>query len=186
MKKLAILMAVSLIPVTVLADSYTIDPRHTFPHLAIDHLGFSTIYGRFGKTRGTIEMDRANQTGSVEVIIDASSIDTGDRERDDSLRSPDFFNVAESPEITFKSTNVTFAAETVTSVDGELTMLGVTKPITLTVERMNCDIHPFAKKEACGFDATAMLKRSDFGMNYGLPALGDEVKLILGVEAIKN
>lgn len=187
MKKAVLAFAMSMIPVSaVLAESYTLDPAHTYPRLAIDHLGFSTIYARFNNTTGKLEMDRAAQTGSVGVTIDASSIDTAHQKRDEHLRSPDFLNVAEYPEITFKSIGVTYSGDVVSSVDGEITILGVTKPITLTVDRMNCGVHPFSKKDQCGFDASGTLKRSDFGMNYGIPGVGDEMKLMIGVEAIKD
>ncbi|MDH3689286.1 MAG: YceI family protein [Gammaproteobacteria bacterium] len=187
MKKAVLAFAMSMIPVSaVLAESYTLDPRHTFPRLAIDHMGFSTVYGHFNNTSGKLEMDRAAQTGSVEVTIDASSIDTAYDKRDEHLRSPDFLNVAEYPEITFKSTGVTYNSDVLSSVDGEITILGVTKPITLTVDRMKCGANPLDKKDTCGFDASATLKRSDFGMNYGIPGVGDEMKLMIGVEAIKD
>jgi len=169
MRKTVILVSALLLPMGSMAASYTIDPTHTYPNFTIDHLGFSTLHGRFGKTTGKLDLDQAKGTGSVEIVIDVASIDTGFKKRDDHLRSPDFFNAVEFPEITFKSTKVTFQGKGATVV-GDLTIMGVT----------------FNKKQVCGFDATTQLKRSDFGMKYALPAVGDTVNLAIEVEAVKN
>jgi len=107
------------------------------------------------------------------------------KKRDDHLRSPDFFNAIEFPQITFKSTKVTFQGEGATVV-GDLTIKGVTKSVTLAVDSINCGVHPFSKKQVCGFNATTQIKRSDFGVKYALPAVGDDVSLTLEVEATKD
>jgi polyisoprenoid-binding protein YceI len=168
------------------ADSYTIDPPHTFPHFSINHLGFSTMQGRFDKTSGTVTVDRAAKTGSVEISIESASVSTGFAKRDEHLRSPDFFNAAEFPAITYKSTAMHFKGDTPASVDGNLTILGVTKPVTLTIDAFNCGTNPMSKKDECGAGASAQIKRSDFGVKYALPAVGDDVKLVFEIEAIKN
>jgi polyisoprenoid-binding protein YceI len=168
-----------------MAADYTIDPTHTYPNFTVSHLGFSTMHGRFNKTSGSMSMDRAKGTGSVEVVIDVASVDTGMEKRNKHLRSPDFFNAAEFPEMTYKSTKVTFQGDGA-KVEGNLTMKGVTKPVTLDVKSINCGVHPFSKKDVCGFDATAQIKRSDFGINYGLPAIGDVINITLEMEAVKN
>lgn len=168
------------------AASYTIDPAHTFPSFAINHLGFSTQHGRFNASKGKLSMDMGAKTGSLEMTIDTSSIDTAHAKRDEHLRGADFFNVAQFPTMTFKSTAVNFSGDRVTSVSGDMTILGVTKPVTFTVQRMACGPNPFTKKETCGFDAAATIKRSEFGMKYGLPALGDEVALYVQLEAIRD
>jgi len=185
MKKMIIIAATLLFPVSSMADSYTIDPSHTFPNFTINHLGFSTLHGRFDKTSGTLTMDKAKGTGSVDITIDVASVSTGFKKRDDHLRSPDFFNAVEFPTITFKSTKVTFNGDGATVV-GDLTMKGVTKSVSLAVDSINCGMHPFSKKPVCGFNATTTLKRSDFGIKYALPAVGDEVALSIEVEAAKN
>lgn len=170
-------------------ESYTIDPLHTYPNFTIDHLGFSTMHGRFGKTTGKLTIDREKGRGSVDVAIDAASIDTGFIKRDDHLRSPDFLNVVEFPEITYKSTKVTIKPDKSGVVEGNLTLAGVTKPVRLDVKRMNCAINPMdPKKEkfVCGIDATATIKRSDFGVKFALPAVGDEMNIALEVEAIRD
>jgi len=180
-----VVLGITALPLAAVADTFTIDPNHTYPNFKISHLGFSTMHGRFGQTSGHLSMDREKGTGSVEVVIEAASVDTGMKKRDDHLRSPDFFNTMEFPQITFTSTKLTYHGKGAT-VDGNLTMKGVTKPVTLEVAKINCGTHPFNKKYVCGFDATASLKRSDFGINYGLPAIGDEVQLEIEVEAFKE
>lgn len=174
-------------------ESYTMDPPHSIPQFQLDYIGFTTIHGRFDRTSGKFTIDRSAKTGSVEFVIDAASVTTGDTERgsrprtrDEHLRTADFFNVAEFPRLTFKGSAVKFAGEAPAQVDGQLTMLGVTRPVTLKVERWKCGPHPFYKKEACGADAVATLKRSDFGMKYGIPALGDEVKLHIGIMGMRD
>ncbi len=187
MRKFIFAAAVIALPTSAAwADNYTIDPEHTFPNFTISHVGFSTMHGRFNKSSGKLTLDVAKKTGSVEFTIDATSVDTAHEKRDKDLKSPDFFNAVEFPNITFKSTKVTFTGDKVTAVDGGLTIMKTTKPVTLAVTSMKCDVNPFNKKFACGFDANTKIKRSDFGMNYGLPAIGDDVALMIEVEAIKD
>ncbi|MEO8627086.1 MAG: YceI family protein [Betaproteobacteria bacterium] len=185
---IAITLAVQVSTMTMAsaADSYTIDPRHTFPIYEISHLGFSTQRGRFDKSSGKITLDRAAKTGSAEVIIDTTSIDTGVDKLNEHLRSDDFFDTAKYPSMTFKGSKILFNGDVPTSISGELTLMGVTKPVTLTVARFNCAPHPMLKKEVCGADAVATIKRGEFGMTKFAPAIGDEVKLLLNVEAIKD
>ena len=175
-------------------ETYVLDPYHTYPNFAVDHLGYSTIYGRFDKSSGKFTLDRAARTGSLELSVEAASINAADNEkgnrqrsRDDHLRSPDFFNVAEYPRMTYKSTGVKFNGDNLATVEGNLTLLGVTKPLVLQVDRWKCGQHPFNKKEMCGGNVSATLKRSDFGMKFGLPvAVSDEVKLLIGFEAYRE
>lgn len=185
MKTLLIAAMASLCTVASAAD-YTIDPAHTYPNFAVDHLGFSTMYGRFNTTSGKLSMDLEQGTGAVEIVIETASIDTGHEKRDEHLRSPDFLNVVEFPEMRYRSTSVTFHEDQRATVEGELTLLGVTRPVTLEVARISCGVHPFNKSNVCGFDAAATLKRSDFGMSYGIPAIGDELQLMLEVEAVRD
>ena len=181
------LAAALLLPLSAMAaETYEIDPTHTYPNFEIDHLGFSTLHGRFGKTSGTLTIDWKKNTGTVDITIDAASIDTGFKKRDDHLRGPDFINVAEFPEITYKSTNVKIMGDKKAKVEGMLTIMDVSKPVTLEVERISCGTHPFNKQHVCGFDAEGSFKRSDFGVKYALPAVGDEMMLNIEVEAIKN
>lgn len=185
MRNVLISTVLFILPFSAFSASYTIDPGHTYPHFKISHLGFSTMIGRFNKTEGKMTFDESKGTGSVEITIDASSIDTAHEKRDKHLRSPDFLNTAEFPKITFKSTKANIKGGK-GKVDGNITIMGVTKPITLNVTSWKCGVHPFNKKNVCGFDAAAQLKRSDFGIKYGLPAIGDDMELMFEVEAVKN
>jgi len=168
------------------AASYTIDPSHTYPYFEISHLGFSTMRGRFEKTSGKLTFDKAKKMASVNIKIDAASISTAHAKRDKHLRSPDFLNAAEYPDITFKSNKVTFTSDTTLTIVGDLTITGVTKPATLEVTKIVCGNNPFNKKPLCGFDAHTSFKRSDYGLKYGLPGIGDVMKINLEVEAYKD
>jgi polyisoprenoid-binding protein YceI len=137
--------------------------------------------------------DRAAKTGSTELTIDTASLTTGDsvkgtrpQSRDDHLRSADFFNVKEFPTMSFKSTKVNFSGDLPASVEGNLTLLGVTKPVTLSFDRFKCGQNPFSKKDRCGGNASGKFKRSDFGMKYALPAVGDEIALSVEFEGDKE
>ncbi|MCP4469550.1 MAG: polyisoprenoid-binding protein [Gammaproteobacteria bacterium] len=187
MKKYLIVAALAAFPFNALqAADYTIDPGHTYVSFAINHLGFSTMRGKFDRQSGSMHYDPAGKKASVTVEIDAASIDTGHDKRDAHLRAPDFLNAVENPTITFESTAVTWSGDKLASVSGDLTILGVSKPVTLEIIAMNCGTHPFNKKQICGFDATASIKRSDFGVNYGLPAIGEVLDLQIEIEASKN
>lgn len=168
------------------ADSYSIDPSHTYPNFEINHLGFSTMHGRFGATNGKITLDSAAKSGSIDITIDATSIDTGHAKRDTHLKSEEFFNVGKFPSLAYKATKLKFNGDKLTGADGDLTLLGVTKPVSLTVTSFNCGPHPMNKKPMCGANATASIKRSDFGLSAYVPAVGDEVKISIEVEATKD
>ena len=188
MKKL-IAAAVLAAPLTVAAqvENYVIDQYHTVPYFDIDHLGFATMRGRFDRATGKFSIDRAAKTASVELEIPTATVNSGDtdkgqrpRTRDEHLKNADFFNVQEFPTITFKSTRVVFKGDDPASIEGNMTMLGVTKPVTLNIERWKCgsDMRTQGKRYQCGGNATGSFKRSDFGMKFGAPvAIGDEVKI---------
>ena len=168
-------------------ETYKIDPVHSQPNFEVRHMGYSIQRGSFGKATGTITLDRAGKKGSVDITIDATSIKTIDPRLDKHVQSEDFFNVAKYPTITFKSNKLIFDGDRVVAVEGELTMIGVTKPVTLTVDNETCGEHPINKKPMCGAQASATVKRSDWGMKYGLPrAVGDDVHLVIPVEAYKE
>ena len=187
MKKLLLMAGVALLPVnSVLAANYTIDPGHTYVSFAINHLGFSTMRGKFNQQTGSMQYDPASKKASVTIEIDAASIDTGHEKRDEHLRSPDFLNAVENPTITFKSTKTGWNGNKLSTVTGDLTILGVTKPVTLKVDSVNCGEHPFNKKQVCGFDAEGSVKRTDFGVTYGAPAIGEVLDLQIEVEAFKD
>lgn len=168
------------------AESYTVDTRHTYPVFEVTHLGFSTQRGRFNKVTGKIMLDRAAKKGSVDITIDAASIDMGIDKWDDHMKSEDFFNVAKYPTMTFKSDQLKFDGDKLVGVDGQFTLLGVTKPLSLKVTHFFCGMSPASKKDTCGADATATLKRSEFGMTKYVPGMSDEIVLRIPVEAFKD
>jgi polyisoprenoid-binding protein YceI len=187
------LLAAALPAAAAASDSYVIDPYHTFVHFEVDHLGISKLRGHFGKTAGKFTIDQAAKAGSLDVTVQSASVSTGDgdkgsrpRSRDEHLRSPDFFNVAEFPTMTFKSTKVVWKGDQPGSIEGNLTLLGVTKPLTLNLERWKCGPNPANKKEMCGGNATGTVKRSDFGMKFAVPNVGDELALWIEVEGYKE
>lgn len=167
------------------ADTYTIDPNHTYPSFEADHFGISTWRGKFDKSRGTVVLDRAAKTGSIDITVDTSSVDFGHAKMNEHARGKDLFNVEKYPTATFKSTAIRFDGDRPVAADGEFTMLGVTKPLTLAINKFKCIQHPMLKREVCGADASATFNRADFGMTYGLPAFSPEVKLAIQVEAVK-
>jgi polyisoprenoid-binding protein YceI len=167
-------------------ETYVIEPNHTLPRFEYSHFGYSIQLSRFDKTSGTITLDRAKKTGSVDVTIDAKSVNTGVALFNEHIQGADFFDTEMFPTITYKSSKVKFEGDKVTSVEGNLTIKGVTKPVTLNVISFMCMPHPMVKKEACGATATAMVKRSDFNMAKHTPYVGDEVTLTIPVEAIKQ
>jgi polyisoprenoid-binding protein YceI len=188
MKKLIALALVATASAAVFAapETYVIDGTHTMPRFEYNHMGFSEQLSRFDKTTGTITIDRAAKTGSVDVTIDAKSVDTGSSLFNEHIQGEDFLDTAKYPTITFKSSSVKFNGDNVASVDGSLTIKGVTKPVTLTVQSFKCMPHPMLKKDACGATATATIKRSDFNAGKYAPLVGDDVTLTLPVESIKQ
>jgi polyisoprenoid-binding protein YceI len=174
------------VPAFAAPDTYTIDSKHTFPTFEVNHLGYSVQRGRFDKTSGTITVDLKAKTGGANVVIDTTSLDMGFDEWNKHLSDEKFFNVAKFPTMTFKSSKFTFKGDQLVQVDGDLTLLGVTKPVVLKVDLFKCAMHPMMKKDACGANATTTIKRSDFGMSAYVPMVGDEIKIAFGIEAIKN
>ena len=166
-------------------ESYTADPAHTFPSFEVSHGGSFTISrGLFQKSAGRITLDRAARTGSIEIVVDTASITTGLQRRDDLLRA-EWFKVDQFPQMIYRSKQLKFSGENLVGADGELTLLGVTKPVNLTITSFNCRPHPVNKKEQCGADGTAQIKRSEFGMT-NLGSAGDEVKILFQIEAYKD
>lgn len=188
MKKLvAIAVAASLSTAAFAAsETYIIEGTHTMPRFEYSHFGYSTQVSRFDKTSGTITLDRAAKTGSVDVVIDAKSVNTGYPLFNEHIQGEDFFDTAKYPTITFKSKALKFDGDKLASVDGDLTIKGVTKPVTLTVTSFHCMPHPMRKKDACGANATTKIKRSEFNAGKHAPYVSDEVTLTIPVEAVKE
>jgi polyisoprenoid-binding protein YceI len=183
--KIALICLLVASTTSAFAQTYTIDPSHTYPSFEADHMGISFWRGKFDKTTGTVVLDRAAKTGTLDIAIDASTIDFGHPKMNEHARNKDLFDVEKYPTITYKSKAIKYEGDTPVAVDGELTLLGVTKSVPLKINKFKCIQHPMLKREVCGADASAEFKRSDFGMNYGLPRFSPEVKLAIQVEAVK-
>jgi polyisoprenoid-binding protein YceI len=164
--------------------TYAVDPTHTYAGYEISHMGFSLQSGAFTQTSGTVVLDSTAKKGNVDISIDANSLNSNLAARDKHLKSADFFNVAKYPTITFKSNDLVFNGDQLAEVKGNLTLLGVTKPVTLKVTNFHGGKHPMAGKQAYGANAETTIKRSDFGMSKMVPAIGDDVKLNIVIEAI--
>jgi polyisoprenoid-binding protein YceI len=167
-------------------ENYRVDPLHTASTFSVSHLGLSLQRGSFGRTTGMVMLDRTAGKGSIDVAIDAASVTSGSPSRETMLKGEEYFNVVQFPIITFKSTNLKFDGDRVVGADGELTIRGVTKPVTLTVADFKCAIHPATKKPACGAEVTASIKRSDFGMTKNQASTADDVSIAIAIEAIQQ
>lgn len=182
--KLMIAVLAAAAASSAFATTYNIDPNHTYPSFEADHKGLSLWRGKFNKTSGTIELDRAKKTGSMEVTIDATSIDFGHEKMNAHANSPDIFDTAKYPTAVYKGKSFKFQGDTPVAVEGELTLHGVTKPLALKINKFKCVMNEQLKREVCGADASAEFKRTDFGINFGTPAFAAEVTLRIQVEAI--
>lgn len=183
----ACLLAVALNQPVIAAENFALDPAHASVLFGVSHLGFSKTFGRFNIVEGKFSLDAENpENSSVEVTIDAASLDTNHAKRDEHLRGADFFDVAQFPKLTYKSTSVKRTGDKTATVTGDLTLHGVMKPVPLQVTLVNAGPNPMDKsKTVAGFSARGVLRRSDFGMAYAAPVLGDEVEIIIEVDAIK-
>jgi len=176
------------------AQSFTIDPYHTYPYFQASHFGVSDLSGRFDKTTGKMTYE-PGKAGTIDLVIETASLTTGDNERgsrprarDEHLRSADFFNVQEFPRMTYKGRATKWNGEAPAEIAGEVTLLGVTKPLVLSVSNWKCMPDPRTKGQRffCGGNASGTIKRSDFGMKFGIPAISDEVKLSVMMEAFRD
>lgn len=170
-------LLVSLLSVPIWAATYQLDPGYTSPQFEIDQLWLFTERGQFRRVKGSLEYDVKQRRGSLEVIIDAHSLDTGNEERDAVLKGAGWFDVGRYPAITFRSQRFVFEQDRLVAIEGQLTMLGVAQPIRLEVVRIQCGMNPDSRKQRCAADANGVLLRSRFGMRTGLPFIGDEVRL---------
>ena len=168
----------------VSAQTYNVEPGHTYPSFEADHMGLSFWRGKFLKTSGKITLDRAAKSGTAEILIDASTIDFGHAKMNDHAKGKDMFNVEKFPTVTYKSTAMKFDGDKLVAMEGNMTLLGVTKPLTLTINHFKCIIHPMLKREVCGADASGAFDRSEFGLIYGIPRFAPTVKLAIQVEAV--
>ena len=168
--------------------TYEVDPGHTYPSFEADHMGGLSVWrGKLDKSSGTIVLDKDKSTGTVDITIDTSSIDFGHEKLNEHAKSKDLFDVANYPTATYKGTLAKFVNGSPTEVDGQFTLHGVTKPLTLKIDQFLCKPNPMTKKEVCGADAKATFNRKDYGMAFG-EAYGFkmDVKLAIQVEAVRK
>lgn len=166
-------------------ENYTIDPNHTYPSLEFSHMGLSVWRGKFNKTTGKVKFDRAAKTGSAEIQVDVASVDFGLDKMNEHALTADWLNVEKFPTMTYKGA-IQFKGDTPVSIDGQLTLLGVTKPVNLKINHFKCIEHPMLKKEVCGADAEGELNRADFGMTKYSEGEAGKVHLRIQVEALKD
>lgn len=172
-------------PALATPETYVVDGNHTFPRFSYSHFGFSTQLSRFNKTTGKIVLDKEAKTGEVDVVIDTKSVDTGSI-LDEHIQGEDFLDTAQYPTATFKSTQVIFKGDQPVAIKGNLTLKGVTKPVTLTVTSFRAMPHPMLNKDAIGANAYTVVKRSEFNAGKYAPNVSDEVRIDIAVEAIKS
>ena len=167
--------------------TYTIEPHHTYPSFEADHMGGMSVWrGKFRTSSGIVKLDTAEHSGEVGITIDVGSIDFGYDKLNEHAKSADMFDVAKYPTATYRGRFTKFTGDVPAEVDGELTLHGVTKPVTLIINSFKCNMHPILKKQFCGADASASLNRDDFGVRYGKDyGFSMAVKLAIQVEAIK-
>lgn len=163
--------------------TYYVDHNHTFERFSYSHLGFSTQQSRFNTTNGEVVLDSAAKTGSVNMTIDMKSVDTGSALFNEHIQGPDFLDTAQFPTATFKSTAVRFEGDKPVAVDGNLTIKGVTRPVTLTVTEFKHAMHPMMKRDAIGANAVTTIKRSEFNAGKYVPMVGDDVTITIAIEA---
>ncbi len=175
----ALAVSASAAPLT-----YTVDGTHTFPRFSYSHFGYSTQLSRFDKTTGTVVFDAEAKTGSVDIVIDMKSVNTGFVDFNGHIQGEDFLDTTKFPQATFKSTKVVFEGDKPKTIEGNLTIKGVTKPVTLTVTSFQAMPHPMLKKPAMGANAFTTIKRTEFNAGKYAPYVGDDVRIDIALEAI--
>jgi polyisoprenoid-binding protein YceI len=183
---MALALAASTAASAAAPEIFIIDSTHTFPTFEVSHLGISTQRGRFDHTTGRITLDRVARSGSISIEIDAGSVSTGSPKLDIALRGEDFFNAEKFPRLNFHSDKLVFENGEPVRAEGELTLLGVTKPVTLKLLKFACTNKPFLVRTTCGTDLLTAISRSSFGMTAWPMFIGDEVRLEIQVEAVKQ
>ena len=182
-----LLLILGVTSATAAPTTYSVDPDHTHPSFEVDHFGgLSTWRGTFKKTAGTVQIDTAAKTGSVDVIIDTATIDFAHDKLNEHVSSPEMLDVAKYPTAEYKGKFVEFADGAPKTISGDLTLHGVTKPVRLTINSFKCIEHPMLKKHVCGADASGTFNRADFGVNYGQQyGFKQDVLLHIQVEGVK-
>jgi polyisoprenoid-binding protein YceI len=173
-------------PALAVTEEFAIDPGHAFPMFEVKHLGIATQRGRFDHTSGTVMLDREAGVGSVDVVIDARTIDTGNAVLDKLLRGPTFFDTGKYPEIRYKASQVSLIEGKPSVVEGELTLLGITRSVPLEVSGLQCTRKPLLVVLRCGVDMKTTFRRSDFGMSAMESFVADEVTILIQAEAVRK
>ena len=189
MTKLLLLLLAGLfgtMPAAAQPVTYLIEPTHTSVTWEVVHFGTSTTRGRFARVQGQVVLDRAARTGEASIEVDTTALDTGIAPFNARLKEADLFATAEHPTAWFVAGRMLFDGDRVVAVPGELTLRGVSQPLTLKAVRFNCYRNPLFNREVCGGDFEATVLRNDFGMSFGLPFVGNEVLLRVQVEAVRQ
>lgn len=183
----AMLAGTGVATATAAQEVYVLDSSHTIPMFEVTHLGFSQQRGSFSNVSGRIMIDRAARKGTMDIVVATASVNPGTPRLLAPLKGEDFFNVDKFPTMTYRSADLQFDGEQLVAVKGELTLLGVTQPVALKVTAFKCGAHPFNKRMMCGGEASATIRRSEFGMKYGIPAAAsDEVRIIIPFEGMRE
>jgi polyisoprenoid-binding protein YceI len=186
MKRIVLASAAALLSASAFAVpvTYILDPTHTYPSFEADHMGGLSVWrGKFDSSSGKVVYDKDAKSGSIDVTVDMSSVDFGMPKLNEHARSAEILDVAKFPKATFTGKFTKFNGASPAEAQGTLTMHGVTKPLTLTINSFLCKPNPMTKKEVCGADASAIFNRSDFGVNIGDKyGFKQEVKLLIQVE----
>ena len=190
MKKILLASAFSIVVANAASAApvtYNLDPNHTYPSFEADHFGGLSVWrGKFTQSAGKVVIDRAAKAGTVDVTVQTASISFGHEKMDAHAKGAELFDVAKFPTATYKGKFSAFTGDEPTEVQGEFTLHGVTKPLTLKINQFKCVVNPMLKKEVCGADASATFKRSDYGVSYGEAyGFNMDVKLQIQVEGIK-
>jgi polyisoprenoid-binding protein YceI len=186
-KSLILLAAAAALSTGAFAADYAIDPTHTFATFEIGHFGASVNRARFDKKEGKVSFDKAAKSGKVDISIDMTSVNSGTAMFDKHLQSAEILDAAKFPKAQFVSSKFVFNGDKVASVEGNLTLLGKTQPVTLKANQFNCYESPMLKREVCGGDFEATIDRTAFGVNYGVDwGFPKNVRLVIQVEAVKQ
>ena len=180
----AALTVAALSPALAAPVSYTVDSSHTFPRFSYSHMGYSTQLSSFTNTSGTVVFDAVAKTGAVDIVIDMTTVNTGSADFNGHIQAEGFLETAKFPKATFKSTKVVFDGDKPASVEGQLTIKGVSKPVILTITSFQALPHPMMKVPVLGANAFTTIKRTEFGAGKYAPYVGDEVRIDIAIEAI--
>jgi polyisoprenoid-binding protein YceI len=180
-------LALGVSPGHAAQETYRLDSTHTTPMFEVLHLGVSLQRGLFTNASGTVTVDPAARTGTIDVVVGTGSVLTGSRVLTDVLKGPNFLDAEQFPLMTYRARDIEFDGDKPVRAHGELTLLGVTRSVSLAIGAFTCRSHPLYRRPLCGAEVTATIRRSDFGMTYGLPAAAaDDVRIVIPVEALRE